>query len=211
MIEILIATHNPGKIREVQKVLNSLPIKMRYLEEFSHLSQVNEVGKTYEENAILKALSYAKQTGICALADDSGLEVDALGGEPGVYSARFGGENLSDHDRTQKLLAALSEYKSTGRGARFVCCMALAGWQPTEERKPGDEPRMLTVTEANCKGTITFEPRGINGFGFDPVFTPEGYSATFAELTAEIKARISHRSQALAAMATFLTRWLRQT
>ena len=200
-VELLIATNNKGKLREVHEALHSLPVKLRYLNEFSHVSLVDEVGRTYEENAVLKSLNYAKQTGVCALADDSGLEVDALGGGPGVYSARFGGENLSDRDRTQKLLSQLSEQAILRRGARFVCCMALAGWQ----RTPGEgEPRLLTLSEAKCEGSIATEPRGGNGFGFDPVFVPEGYLATFAELPTEVKARISHRAQALAAIRTFL-------
>jgi len=207
-VEILIATHNKGKIREVHDALHSLPVKLRYLNEFSHVSRVNEVGRTYEENAVLKALGYAKQTGLCALADDSGLEVDALAGGPGVHSARFGGENLSDHDRIQKLLAELSEEPRTRRGARFVCCMALAGWQLA----PGaGEPRLLTLIEAKCEGSIAPRAQGVNGFGFDPLFVPEGYLATFAELPKEVKARISHRAQALAAIRSFLSCSIAQT
>jgi XTP/dITP diphosphohydrolase len=207
-IEILIATHNRGKIREVRDALVSLPIKLRYLNEFPNLSLVNEVGRTYEENAVLKALGYARQTGLCALADDSGLEVDALAGGPGVHSARFGGENLSDPDRIQKLLADLSEEPRTRRGARFVCCMALAGWQPA--RGTG-ELRLLTLIEAKCEGSIALQARGANGFGFDPLFVPEGHLATFAELPEEVKAKISHRAQALAAIRTFLNCSIAQT
>jgi len=207
-IEILIATHNKGKIREVNDALHSLPVKLRYLDEFSQVCPVNEVGSTYKENAILKALGYAKQTGVCALADDSGLEVDALAGGPGVHSARFGGESLSDHDRIQKLLQALSEQTGAKRGARFVCCMALAGWQLT----PGiGEAQLLTLVEAKCEGSIADKPRGENGFGYDPLFVPEGYVGTFAELPNEVKARISHRAQALASIRAFLTSWERQT
>jgi XTP/dITP diphosphohydrolase len=207
-IEILIATHNKGKIREVHDALHSLPVKLRYLDEFSHVSQVNEVGRTYEENAVLKALSYAMQTGVCALADDSGLEVDALAGGPGVHSARFGGENLSDHDRIQKLLQALSEQPGARRGARFVCCMALAGWQLTTGT---GEAQLLTLVEAKCEGSIAHRARGENGFGFDPLFVPEGHIGTFAELPKEVKAKISHRAQALAAIRTFLSCWVPQT
>lgn len=207
-LEILIATHNKGKIREVQEALHLLPLKLRYLDEFSHVSLVAEVGRTYQENAVLKSLSYAKQTGVYALADDSGLEVDALGGGPGVCSARFGGESLSDQDRTQKLLAELTEQTLSRRGARFVCCMALAGW----ERTPGEgEPLLLSLSEAKCEGSIAPRARGANGFGFDPVFVPNGYLATFAELPNEVKAKISHRAQALAAIRAFLTSWLPQT
>ena len=209
--EILIATHNPGKIREVHQALDSLHLKIRQLNEFSNASLVDEVGKTYEENAVLKALSYAKQTGVSALADDSGLEVDALGGKPGLYSARFGGENISDHTRIEKLLAALAEHKGTRFSARFVCCMALAGWHFEEERRLGEEPQLLVVTEATCEGVIAPKPRGMNGFGFDAVFVPEGYLKTLAELSADVKAAISHRARALAAIRAFLNTSLHQT
>ena len=209
--EILIATHNLGKIREVQEALHSLPLKLRCLDEFSHVTSVNEAGGTYKENAVLKAVGYAKQTGICALADDSGLEVDSLGGKPGVLSARFGGEHASDRDRIQKLLTALAQYGSDDRGARFVCCMVLAGWLTKQEQFENAEPRVLTVTEAKCQGIITPEEKGANGFGFDPVFVPRGYLATFGELPTEVKARISHRAQALLAMRDFLERQVSQT
>jgi XTP/dITP diphosphohydrolase len=207
-VEILIGTHNKGKIREVYEALHSLPVKLRYLNEFPRVSVVDEIGRTYEENAVLKSLGYAKQTGVYALADDSGLEVDALGGGPGVYSARFGGERLSDHDRIQRLLAELSEQPRTERGARFVCCMALAGWQLTEG---AEAPQLLTLIEAKCEGSIAPQARGANGFGFDPVFVPNGYIATFAELPNAVKAKISHRAQALAAIRAFLRRCLPQT
>lgn len=208
--EILIATHNPGKIREVQGALQSLPLKLRYLHEFPDVSAVDEVGRTYEENAVLKAVAYVKQTGVCSLADDSGLEVDALGGRPGVFSARFGGEHISASDRTERLLAALSQNRNNERTARFVCCMALAEWQTTEPIGIG-EPQLLTVAEASCEGTVATRASGANGFGFDPVFVPIGYVATFAELPIELKAAISHRAQALAAIRAFLERWLAQT
>src|SRR6185295_14064913 len=195
--KILIATHNLGKVREVRQALQSLPVTLVSLSDFAHVSLVKEVGRTYEENAVLKALSYAKQTGLCALADDSGLEVDALGGEPGVLSARFAGEDASDSERIQKLLTALNQRGNEDRSARFVCCMALAGWQPTDDLTVGDEPGLLTVTEAKCEGAIAFQARGTNGFGFDPVFVPRGYDATFGELPNEVKARISPRAHAL--------------
>ena len=122
--EILVATQNPGKIREVDEALQSLPVTLHHLNEF-RVATVEEVGKTYEENAALKALSYAMQTRLCALADDSGLEVEALDGEPGVLSARYAGEQASDEDRISKLLSALAKQKDRGRNAGFVCCMAL--------------------------------------------------------------------------------------
>jgi XTP/dITP diphosphohydrolase len=208
-LEILIATHNPGKVIEVNEALRSLPVRLRYLSEFNVCS-VDEVGRTYEENAVLKALGYATQTGLCALADDSGLEVDALNGSPGVRSARYGGDQATDVDRIRKLLSEISQTEGAERKARFVCCMAFAGFQPPNKRE-AETPQVLTVVEARCEGSISAQPLGINGFGFDPVFVPAGYPATFAELPNEVKAKISHRAQALAAIQVFLTRWLGQT
>jgi XTP/dITP diphosphohydrolase len=207
-LELLVATNNQGKIREVQAALDSLPLKLRYLSEFANVSAVPEAGQTYQENAVLKAVGYARQTGVSALADDSGLEVDALDGRPGVFSARFGGEKASDAERIKLLLSELSELANMNRSARFVCCMALAGWQSPEAPKQGHEARLLTVTEASCEGFVAPAPRGVNGFGFDPVFVPAGYQQTFAQLPGEIKATISHRAQALAEIRTFINRWL---
>jgi XTP/dITP diphosphohydrolase len=194
-------------VRELQNALRSLPIKLRSLNEFPSSLPVDELGETYEENAGAKALGYAKQTGVCSLADDSGLEVNALGGMPGVRSARFAGDHASDADRIERLLRDLSLHSEKDRSASFVCCMAFAGWQSQESQMKG-EPRLLKVTQAKCEGVIATSPRGDNGFGFDPVFIPAGYNATFAELSPEVKARISHRALAFAAMRTFLERWL---
>ena len=210
-LEILVATRNSGKIREIREALPSLPVKLRYLDEFPNASPIEEVGQTYQENAVLKALGYSKQTGLCALADDSGLEVDALGGMPGVFSARFGGEEASDAQRIEKLLTMLSEHRDSKRTARFVCCVALAGWQGDEQPMTWADPRLLKVTEARCEGYIANAARGTGGFGFDPVFVPEDYSRTFAELPHELKATISHRALALKAMRRFLDGWLAQT
>ena len=207
-LELIIATYNLGKIREVQEALEGLPLQLRYLSEFPHVSAVSELGQTYEENAVLKAIGYARQTGVCALADDSGLEVDALDGRPGVFSARFGGEHASDGDRIKALLSQLAEQAHSDRAARFVCCMALAGWQSTGAANQQDEPHLLTVTEARCEGAIAYASRGENGFGFDPVFLPTGYQKTFAQLPNEIKASISHRAQALAKIRTFINSWI---
>lgn len=210
-LEILVATRNSGKIREICEALRSLPVKLRHLDEFPNVSSIEEVGQTYEENAVLKASGYSKQTGLCALADDSGLEVDALGGKPGVFSARFGGEGASDPERIEKLLTTLSQHPYEKRTARFVCCMALAGWQGNKEPMTSADPSLLKATEARCEGAIAIAARGTNGFGFDPVFVPGEYSMTFAELPDEVKAKISHRALALKAMRTFLDRWLAQT
>jgi XTP/dITP diphosphohydrolase len=208
--QILIASNNPGKIREIQEMLGSLPLTLRVLNEFSGVSPVEEVGETYEQNAVLKALGYAKQTGVCALADDSGLEVAALDGAPGVFSARYGGGHLSDLERTEKLLMSLSPNNDMHRAGRFVCSMALAGWQPGKEPDTKG-PQLLTVTAGICEGSISKSIRGGNGFGFDPVFVPKGHRETIAELPSAVKNKISHRAQALAAMREFLARWSTQT
>src|SRR5438876_4438109 len=122
-LEMLVATHNPGKIREIHEAFHFLPIKLRYLDEFSNVSFVDEVGQTYQDNAVLKALEYSRQIGICSLADDSGLEVDALDGLPGVFSARFAGDDASDAARVERLLMELSLRPDKQRTARFVCFM----------------------------------------------------------------------------------------
>jgi XTP/dITP diphosphohydrolase len=203
-MEILIATSNSGKIREIEEALRDVPIRLRYLREFPEISAVEEIGKTYEENAVLKAVSYSKQSGRCALADDSGLEVDALGGLPGVRSARYGSANVSDQQRTEKLLIAINKKHSSERTARFVCCMALAGWPSKKRQASSDEPTVIHISRGTCEGRIVETPRGNNGFGYDPVFVPLGYDRTFGELRSTIKNVISHRAQALAAMQEFL-------
>ncbi len=207
-LEVLVATGNPGKIREIQESLRDVPVRLRYLREFHDISPVDEVGETYEANAILKAVSYSKQAGICALADDSGLEVDALGGLPGVLSARYGGDYASDQERTEKLLMALIQHPRPDRVARFVCCMALAGRPLGGSQASSDDPRVLHVCKGKCEGLIAEEPRGDNGFGYDPAFVPIGYDRTFGELPSAVKNVISHRAQALAAMRGFLNRWI---
>lgn len=201
--EVLIATSNRGKVREIQGALTELPLQLRYLDEFPNALPVKEGGTTFEENASMKALAYAKQTGLPALADDSGLEVDALGGLPGVFSARFGGASLSDRDRTAKLLMTIN--KGQERTARFVCCMALAvpGY-----RNDVETARIVHVARGECSGLIADEARGRNGFGYDPVFVPDGFSATFAELPDAMKQEVSHRAQALATMRDFMRLWL---
>jgi XTP/dITP diphosphohydrolase len=195
--QLLIATRNPGKVAEIQEMLRDLPTQLRYLEEFPDISPVAEVGRSYEENATVKAITYSKQTGLYALADDSGLEVDALGGAPGVMSARFGGDGASDQARISQLLLALSRTPDRDRRSRFVCCMALAGSE------------VVKITEGKCEGHVADEPRGANGFGYDPIFVPDNYDSTFGQLSQEVKSKISHRAQALAAMRDFIRDWLR--
>lgn len=209
-MELLIATHNAGKIREIQQALAGLPITLRYLTEFASVSTVEETANTYEANAILKALGYAQQTGLYALADDSGIEVDALDGLPGVLSARFGGDGASDQDRRQKLLGELLPHRNCEPTARFVCLMAVAGWPSTTSNPNKNAPQVLNVSEGTCEGAIAEESRGMGGFGYDPIFIPSGYKETFGELSAEVKARLSHRAKALVATRAFLTQFLTQ-
>jgi XTP/dITP diphosphohydrolase len=204
-LEVLNATTNRGKISEFQESLKRLQLQLRNLDEFLDVSPVEEVGTTYEENATIKALDYAGQTALPALADDSGLVVDALGGMPGVFSARFGGDSLSDRDRTAKLLMTLNKHRGQERTARFICCMALA---VPGDRNEGGNPQIIHTARGECGGLIAEEARGTNGFGYDPVFLPAGYSASFAELPDTIKRAISHRAHALATMRDFIKLWL---
>lgn len=210
-LELLIATSNPGKVRELQEVLRELPVSLRHLAEFPSITAVEETGSTYEDNAILKALAYSEQTGMCALTDDSGLEVDALGGKPGVLSARFGGEGASDRDRTRRLLKELLPYKNDERKARFVCCVAFAGWPQSDCEARRTTPQVLRVEEGRCEGVITPEARGAMGFGYDPIFIPDSYNETFGELPAHVKRILSHRGKALSKMRLFLDQFLKQT
>jgi XTP/dITP diphosphohydrolase len=210
-LQLLIATHNAGKIRELQQALLELPVDLRHLAEFPNISTVAETGNTYEQNATLKALAYAEQSGISAIGDDSGLEVDALDGKPGVLSARYGGDNATDEDRTRKLLRELMAQPDRERKARFVCCIVFAGWGLGSRVNEGEAPRVLNVSLGVCEGKIAEEPRGTAGFGYDPVFIPNGYSETFGELSAGVKARLSHRAKALSDTRRFLDQFLEST
>jgi len=196
---LLLGTRNPGKLREITSILEGSGWSFSSLQEFDHVGSAEENGVTYSENAIAKAQFYAAATGLVALADDSGLEVAALDGAPGVYSARYAGENASDADRRQLLMSELSKTSNTDRRARFVCVVAIA--DPTGS--------VLNLSEGICHGTITFTPRGDGGFGYDPLFIPDGYTETFAELPETIKNRISHRALALVQTKQFLATDLR--
>jgi XTP/dITP diphosphohydrolase len=192
--EILIATRNKGKLHEFQSMLADSAFRLRSLNDFPHATEVEETGNSFRANAILKATDYASQTGLLTLADDSGLEVAALGGAPGVYSARYAGVGASDAERTAKLLAELSSTSDEERRARFVCVIALADAE-------GAQVETFTGT---CEGHIAREPRGHHGFGYDPVFIPDGYQASFGQLSATIKQEISHRARALMKAKAFL-------
>lgn len=195
---LLLGTRNPGKLREITSILGGSGWSFSSIQDFDHVGSAEENGVTYAENAILKAQFYAAESGLIALADDSGLEVVALNGGPGVYSARYAGENASDADRRELLLSALSN--NPDRRARFVAVVAIAN----------PSGAVLNVSEGICNGTLTFSPRGTGGFGYDPLFIPDGHTQTFAELPEAIKNRISHRALALAQTKQFLATDLRR-
>lgn len=195
--KILIGTGNHGKVEEIKRVMKDLPLKLQVVTDFPGIHRHEESGGSYEENAIIKAQSYARQTGLWTLADDSGLEVTYLNGLPGLRSARFGGEGLSDAGRTSLLLSQLLAADSGERSARFICAVAIA--------KPIGE--VINVAHGICQGHIAQAPAGGEGFGYDPVFIPAGYKMTFAEMPLQLKNSISHRGKALAAMRQFLERF----
>ena len=192
--KLLIATNNQGKVKEIAQLLDALPVKLRSLVDFNNIAEVEETGSTFTENAILKARGYAMQTGITALADDSGLEIEALNNAPGVLSARYAGANTSFGEKMQLLLSEMGTAADNNRSARFVCSMAVSNSNGV----------ILHSVEANCSGKIAFEPRGNGGFGYDPIFEPEGFNMTFGELPDEIKREISHRARASALIMRFL-------
>jgi XTP/dITP diphosphohydrolase len=195
MRSLLLGTRNPGKLIEIKSILADSGWSFSSLQEYPNVGEAEERFVTFAENAIAKARFYASATRLCALADDSGLEVAALGGAPGVFSARYAGENASDADRRALLLTELSKTVAADRRARFVAVVAIA--QPNGE--------ILNVSEGICDGTITFSPRGTNGFGYDPLFVPDGYDQTFAELADTVKNLISHRARALMLTKQFLS------
>jgi XTP/dITP diphosphohydrolase len=189
---LLVATTNRGKLTEVTELLSLLSFDLVALDQIGLFHEVPEIGQTFAENASLKACGYAEQHMMLTIADDSGLEVTALGGRPGVRSARYGGPD-ADFDIKMRLL--LSEMSGvTDRSARFVCAVALAS----------AEGKIVAQAEGTCDGHITHEPRGDRGFGYDPVFVPRGFDLTFGELPPKIKQRISHRSRAFADIIPFL-------
>lgn len=184
---VVIGTTNRGKAQEIGAVLERAGVRWMSLTEFPQAPQVDEIGKTFAENARRKATQLAVAIGQWVLAEDSGLEVDSLGGRPGVYSARFAGPGASDEANYQALLAQLGDLPPEKRSARFVCHMVLA------------DPSGQIRAEAcgTCRGRITTEPRGQSGFGYDPVFEIPEYHRTFAELGPAVKNVISHRARAL--------------
>jgi len=183
--KLLLATNNQAKVGEYKSLLKNIPLELVTLAERGITTVVDEVGESLEENVRLKATLLATESQLLALADDSGLEVDALGGEPGRLSARYAGEGASDRDRVNYLLSRLGNVPWQKRSARFRCVIALA--------TPSGE---VELCSGECRGIITFEPRGEQGFGYDPVFYLPELGKTMAELPLEIKNRVSHRGQA---------------
>ena len=191
---LLLASQNEGKLEELRQLLGDLPLELYGLTDFPDVETVPETGESFIENASLKAAGYATQTGLLTLADDSGLEVDALGGAPGIRSARYAGEGASDADRRSRLLAELSNISAAERSARFVSAVAIAT----------SEGQIINVSVGTCDGHIDFAPHGSEGFGYDPVFIPGGYDQSFGELESAIKNQISHRARALSGTREFL-------
>ncbi len=200
MKAIVLATHNPGKVKELQALLKDLPLIIKSLQDYPELPRIKETGRTFLENAGIKATTVFKHTNIMSLADDSGLEVEALNGVPGVYSSRYAGEEGNDLANNKKLLQVLADIPMEKRQANFrtVICLKLLNGEDI-------------YTEGICKGKIAFEFKGHNGFGYDPIFLAEpDYQKTMAELSLAEKNRISHRGRALKEMKTILEQLLKE-
>lgn len=195
-MKLLIATSNAGKTREMSRILKGLPIETLNLKAFPDIVPARETGKSFAANARIKAKTYHSQTGLFTLAEDSGLQVDCLNGDPGYRSARFAGTDASDDENLKELLRRLKGVKAAERSARFVSVMAL-----TNGKK-------IWIATGKCHGRIALRPSGNSGFGYDPVFIPDGYNTTFARLGTKIKNKISHRAEALGKSRRILERLL---
>ncbi|MDA8443377.1 MAG: XTP/dITP diphosphatase [Peptococcaceae bacterium] len=192
-MQILLATTNQGKVQELVHLLSPAAFTIKSLADFPQIGEIEETGTTFRENALIKARAACQETGLLTLADDSGLEVDALNGQPGVHSARYAGEPKDDSRNNAKLLAALQEIPTESRGARFKSVIAIVTPQ-------GEE----FTAEGVCEGAIGLEPKGTGGFGYDPLFYVSAYAKTFAELNLAQKNTVSHRGKALRAAADIL-------
>ena len=193
--DLLLASMNPGKLQEMKELVTGLRFRVLCPVELGIRESPEETGATFMENAVLKAKHYGRRSGRLTVADDSGLSVDALDGGPGLYSSRFGGEGATDADRNRLLLEKLAGVPAERRGARFTSAVAVV--------RGGD---VLFQTEASVEGRIADEPRGANGFGYDPLFFYPRFGRTFGEVPPAEKARVSHRGQAFARLREFLTR-----
>lgn len=189
---LVLASANPHKVEELRQLLNELGVTLRSSADYPDMHEVIEDRETLEGNAIKKATEVHEHAGLPAIADDTGLEVDALGGRPGVYSARYAGEEATYEDNVEKLLSELKEVAPAHRTARFRTVIAF---------RDGDHTRTF---EGVCEGKIIDEPRGEGGFGYDPVFVPEGFDETFAELSSKAKNEISHRGRAIQKILAYI-------
>jgi len=197
--DLVVATRNKKKLVEIRELLADLDYNVLSIADFPDIPEIQEDGETFEENAKKKAVTVAQITQKLTLADDSGLEIDYLKGEPGVRSARFAGENATDEDRNRKVLGLLRNVPKSERGARFRCAISIASPDAHSETVVG-----------TCEGEIALEPRGNSGFGYDPIFIVPDYGKTFAELGSEKKNQISHRAMALKKAKELLAKWVLQ-
>jgi len=197
-VRLLVGSKNPDKALEIRRFLAGLPVRVTDLSAFD-VPDVAEDGDTFEANAALKARGFAAETGLLTVADDSGLEIDALGGAPGIYSARFAGEPPDDEANNALVLERLAGVPDDERTARFRCVIALASPEG-----------LIFTTEGHVEGRIAHEEQGDYGFGYDPLFIPVGYERTFGELGRQIKDSISHRARALAAFKEKFTEYMRE-
>ncbi|MCY7893453.1 XTP/dITP diphosphatase [Bacillus vallismortis] len=193
MKEAIIATHNPGKVKEFKEILEPKGYDVKSLADIGYTEEIEETGHTFEENAVLKAEAVAKAVNKMVIADDSGLSIDNLGGSPGVYSARYAGEQRDDQANIVKVLGELKGIEKEQRTARFRCALAVS--------IPGEETKTV---EGHVEGYIAEEPRGEYGFGYDPIFIVKDKDKTMAELTSDEKNKISHRADALKKLSKLL-------
>lgn len=191
---LLVATNNAGKIAELREMLSNVPLEILGLGDFDDVIEIEETGDTFDKNARLKAVGYAQQTGVMALADDSGLEVAALSGRPGVLSARYGGVDVPFSKKIDLLLRELGQASDEDRRARFVCSIAIAN----------ANGEVVFTANGICDGRIAQYPIGTQGFGYDPIFIPDGHKLTFGQLSAQEKHKISHRGRAFLQILPFL-------
>lgn len=196
-MQLVVATRNRDKLREIRTLLKGMPLKIESLNSFKDTPKVIENGKTLESNAKKKAVQVSRFLKTLVVADDSGLEIEALGGRPGIYSARFSGKNATYQSNNEKVLDLLKDAPIGKRKAIFRCVIAVA-----------DKGRVIGIVEGSCKGRIGFKPMGRVGFGYDPIFIPDRYKKTFAQIGIKKKNKISHRSKALIKAKKLIKRYV---
>ena len=196
-MELVVATRNQDKLREIRKLLKDLPLKVISLNNFRHVPEVREDGRTLEANAKKKALRISGFLNKLAIADDSGLEIPFLGNRPGVYSARFSGKGATYASNNEKVLRLLKDAPVKNRKACFRCVIAVA-----------DRGKLVSTVEGRCNGRIILEPKGKSGFGYDPIFIPNGHKKTFAQIGIKRKNKISHRGKALIKAKTVVKKYI---